>query len=43
MGPLASVAEYALQIIKKLQNENLRSLVPRQDATDRFNEHAQEW
>lgn len=43
MGPLGSVAEYALQVIKKMQNENLRSLVPRQDATDHFNEHAQEW
>jgi cation diffusion facilitator CzcD-associated flavoprotein CzcO len=31
MGPLHSVSDYALQVIKKMQNENIRSWVPRQD------------
>jgi cation diffusion facilitator CzcD-associated flavoprotein CzcO len=43
MAPLYSVSEYAIQLIKKMQNENIRSLVPRQDVTDMFNEHVQEW
>ena len=43
MGPLHAVSEYAIQWIKKMQNENLRSWVPRQDITDQFNEHVQEW
>lgn len=43
MGPLQTVAEYAVKIIKKMQNENIRSWVPRQDITDSFNEHTQEW
>jgi hypothetical protein len=41
MGPLQSVSEYAVQWIKKMQNENLRSWAPRQDITDDFNEHVQ--
>jgi hypothetical protein len=41
MGPLHSVSEYAIQWIKKMQNENLRSWCPRQDVTDQFNEHVQ--
>jgi len=41
MGPLHAVSEYAVQWIKKMQNENLRSWVPRQDITDSFNEHVQ--
>jgi hypothetical protein len=41
MGPLHAVSEYAIQWIKKMQNENLRSWVPRQDITDQFNEHVQ--
>lgn len=43
MGPLTTVSEYAIQIIKKMQNENIKSWVPRQDITDEFNVHAQEW
>jgi hypothetical protein len=42
-GPLLKVAEYAVQIIKKMQRDHIKSWVPRQDITDRFNEHAQEW
>lgn len=41
MGPLHTVSEYAIQWIKKMQNENLRSWAPRQDVTDQFNEHVQ--
>ena len=43
MGPLYQVSIYALQIIKKLQTEYVKSLTPRQDVTDDFNEHCQEW
>jgi hypothetical protein len=42
-GPLLSVCEYSVQIIKKMQRDHIKSWVPRQDITDRFNEHAQEW
>lgn len=43
MAPLHSVSEYAIQLLKKMQNENIRSWVPRQQVTDQFNEHVQEW
>lgn len=43
MAPLHSVSEYAIQLLKKMQNENIRSWVPRQKVTDQFNEHVQEW
>lgn len=42
-GPLLSVAQYAIQLIKKMQRDHIKSWVPRQDITDQFNEHAQEW
>lgn len=42
-GPLLSVSEYVVKIIKKMQRDHIKSWVPRQDITDRFNEHAQEW
>ncbi|KAF2825070.1 FAD/NAD(P)-binding domain-containing protein [Ophiobolus disseminans] len=37
------VAEYTIQIIKKMQRDHIKSWVPKQEITDRFNEHAQEW
>lgn len=40
-GPLLNVSEYAVSMIKKIQYENIKSLAPRQDITDSFNEHAQ--
>ncbi|KKK22268.1 sterigmatocystin biosynthesis monooxygenase stcW [Aspergillus ochraceoroseus] len=43
MAPLHSVSEYAIQFLKKMQNENIRSFAPRQDITDQFNDHVQEW
>jgi hypothetical protein len=42
-GPLYSVSEYAVQIVKKMQRDHTKSWVPRQDITDAFNAHAQEW
>jgi hypothetical protein len=41
-GPLLSVGQYTIQIIKKMQRDHIKSWVPRQDITDRFNDHAQE-
>ncbi|KXT08570.1 hypothetical protein AC579_8310 [Pseudocercospora musae] len=43
IGPLHTVSDYALQVIKKMQNENIKSWVPKQDITDQFNSHVQEW
>nr|POE51572.1 putative sterigmatocystin biosynthesis monooxygenase stcw [Quercus suber] len=43
MGPLHSVSEYALAVIRKLQNENIRSFAPRPAVTAAFNAHVQEW
>ena len=36
MGPLHTVSEYAIQIIKKMQNENIRSWAPKQDIVSPF-------
>ncbi len=33
MGPLGAVSEYMIQVIKKMQYENLKSWVPKQDVT----------
>ena len=43
MGPLSEVAEYAIKVIKKMQGESIKSMVPRQGVTDEFNSHCQEW
>ncbi|KAI1630493.1 flavin-binding monooxygenase-like protein [Exophiala viscosa] len=43
MGPLQSVGNYIVQVIQKMQKDHLHSLVPKQDVTDAFNEHAQTW
>ncbi len=43
MGPLGEVANYSIKLIKKIQNEYIHSITPRQDVTDAFNEHTQEW
>lgn len=40
---LGQVGEYAIKIIKKMQNEFIRSIVPKQDVTDAFNAHTQEF
>jgi hydroxyversicolorone monooxygenase len=43
MGPLNEVSLYTLQVIKKMQSEYVSSWSPKQDVTDAFNEHCQEW
>jgi uncharacterized protein YbbK (DUF523 family) len=43
MGPLMYVSYYALEMIKKIQSEYICSMAPKQDVTDAFNEHCQEW
>ncbi|KAH8654484.1 flavin-binding monooxygenase-like protein [Tricladium varicosporioides] len=43
MGPLGYVADYAIQMIKKMQHEFIKSIVPKQDVTDAFNAHTQEF
>lgn len=32
---------YAVQVIQKMQRENIKSWVPRKDVTDKFNQHVQ--
>lgn len=43
MGPLNSVGDYAIKFIKKMQGEAIRSIMPKQDITDAFNAHTQEF
>lgn len=38
---LSAVADYAIQMIKKIQAEDLHSVTPRQDVSEQFNEHCQ--
>jgi hypothetical protein len=42
-GPLYSVTRYVIKIIEKMQHENIKYWVPKQTATDEFNDHAQTW
>jgi hypothetical protein len=42
-GPLLAVSEYAVSVIRKMQTDNIKSWAPKQDITDQFNDHAQEW
>lgn len=42
-GPLLGVAQYTIQLIKKMQRDHIKSWAPRQSVTDAFNAHAQEW
>jgi hydroxyversicolorone monooxygenase len=43
MGPLSYVGNYAVKMIKKMQNEFIKSITPKQEITDLFNEHTQEF
>lgn len=43
VGALDAVGDYAIQCIKKVQNENLHSFCPNQEASDAYNEHVQTW
>ncbi|KAH7042232.1 hypothetical protein B0J12DRAFT_712700 [Macrophomina phaseolina] len=42
-GLMEGIVSYTLKVIKKMQHDNIRYFVPRQDATDEFNEHTQSW
>ncbi|PSN66538.1 FAD/NAD(P)-binding domain-containing protein [Corynespora cassiicola Philippines] len=42
-GILEAVVSYTIKVIKKVQHDNIRYFVPRQDVTDDFNRHAQSW
>jgi len=43
MGALDANGDYAIQCIKKVQNENLKSFSPKKEVTDKYNEHTQTW
>ncbi|PGG98430.1 hypothetical protein AJ79_08869 [Helicocarpus griseus UAMH5409] len=43
MPALVEVGRYAIKLINKIQNEHIQSIAPRQDVTDAYNEHIQEW
>ncbi|ATZ53328.1 hypothetical protein BCIN_09g01960 [Botrytis cinerea B05.10] len=43
LGPLGEVANYAIKFIKKMQREFIKSIAPKQDMTDLFNAHTQEF
>ena len=38
---LTAVADLAIAVIHKIQTEDIRSISPKQSATDQFNEHTQ--
>lgn len=43
MGALDASGDFAIQSIQKVQNENLHSFCPKQEASDEYNEHTQTW
>lgn len=43
MGPLEAVGDYIIKFLKKMQREMVSSFAVRQDITDAFNEHVQEY
>ena len=43
MGPLEEVCHFVIKFLQKFQRELIQSFVPKQDVTDEFNEHAQEY
>ncbi|KAF5661463.1 sterigmatocystin biosynthesis monooxygenase stcW [Fusarium circinatum] len=42
-GLLEAIVSYTVKVIRKMQRDNIKYFVPRQDATDEFNDHAQSW
>ncbi|EWG54448.1 hypothetical protein FVEG_17322 [Fusarium verticillioides 7600] len=42
-GLLEAIVSYTVKVIKKMQRDNIKYFVPRQDVTDEFNDHAQSW
>ena len=43
MGPLTANGDYIIDVLNKMQRDHIKSLAPRSDVTDRFNEHVQQW
>ncbi|KAL4805219.1 putative sterigmatocystin biosynthesis monooxygenase stcW [Aspergillus unguis] len=43
LGPIQAVGDYVIQVLQKMQRENIHSLSPRADVTAAFNHHAQTW
>ncbi|KAI9657476.1 MAG: hypothetical protein M1821_003158 [Bathelium mastoideum] len=43
MGGLLAVTGYVLEWIRKMQRDGISAWEPRQDVTDLFNDHTQEW
>ncbi|KAL3603121.1 hypothetical protein FPOAC2_07438 [Fusarium poae] len=42
-GGVQAVANYAVQIVHKMQKDNIKYWAPKQHVVDQFNDHAQEW
>ncbi|WKT43594.1 Flavin monooxygenase-like [Fusarium oxysporum f. sp. vasinfectum] len=42
-GLLEAIVSYTVKVIKKMQRDNIKYFVPRQDVNDEFNDHAQSW
>ncbi|KAF5001146.1 hypothetical protein FDECE_11042 [Fusarium decemcellulare] len=42
-GELEALVAYTLKVITKMQNNNIKYFVPKQDVTDDFNRHTQSW
>ena len=43
MGPLTANGDYIIDVLHKMQRDQIKSLVPRSDVTRKFNEHVQQW
>ncbi|KAF4335970.1 sterigmatocystin biosynthesis monooxygenase stcW [Fusarium beomiforme] len=43
IGPNCPVENGSITVIKKMQRDNIRYFVPRQEVVDEFNDHAQSW
>ena len=43
MGTLTANGDYIIDVLCKMQRDHIKSLAPRSDVTDRFNEHVQQW
>lgn len=43
LGSMWHVTQYVIQMMTKIQTENICGVAPRQDVTDEFNAHCQEW
>ncbi|KAM5385172.1 hypothetical protein ACJZ2D_001133 [Fusarium nematophilum] len=42
-GELEALVSYTLKVITKMQTNNIKYFVPKQDVSDEFNEHTQSW